>query len=602
LGPQAARAAGLSAAEHTRASPSETRPSRGVLSSERTERTVVGVATALLAVYALWRITLGASLGDDGHVIALALRWAQGGLPFVDEMNVQMLGSLWAAPLAWAWTHAVGLTGLVLASRLYFVVIAFGAGYVCYRALRPTFGPLVAALGVVVPLLAPPYNILSVSYNTSAMLGLMVAAFAAFAALRDDSLGWAFASGVAVAAATVSYPPMALGALAFLASVVVVGRRRRPLVAAFLIGGAVVAVPFAAWLAFGIGPKPISETLRFSGEFVARRSHPLARTGAVLKVYGLALLGPAMLPAIGLVVLATMRRFSGRVRGVALAVLPLAAVLPAGIHLARGGDYEFFGVLGSAYLLALLGWTLVPVVAWLRRGEPTAEHAAGDPLRGAVARLFALTAPLAIVAIPVVASTTSSRSYWGMPIVGAAPLVTVTVVGWVLAIAEDRHSLVPWAAGGLIGVLIVLLTITPFRNPWPWTLTQRIRSGAFAGVWANPQRAGQIEAVMAAGRRWVPRGGKVLFMGLPGSYLLVDAKIDTNVEWLEPYGEANRRSVEWLQRRGGLPDTVFIAADYPRQAGGFDNLGRTDPLVGFVLQRYRLAGHTGQMYVFTRKR
>jgi hypothetical protein len=89
-------------------------------------------------------------------------------------------------------------------------------------------------------------------------------------------------------------------------------------------------------------------------------------------------------------------------------------------------------------------------------------------------------------------------------------------------------------------------------------------------------------------------------MGLPGGYLLVDAKIDTNVEWLEAYGAPNRRSLEWLQRRGGLPDTVFIAGDYPRQAGGFASLGRTDPLVGFVLRNYRVAGRAGEMFVFTR--
>ena len=540
----------------------------------------------------MWRITLGASLGDDGHVIGLALRLSQGGVPFVDEMNVQVLGSLWAAPFAWLWTHTVGITGLVLASRAYFVVGEFAIGYVCYRALRPTFGPFVSALGVTVPLLAPPYNILTVSYNTSAMLALMVATFGAFAALRDDSRGWAFASGGSLAMASVSYPPIALGAIAVLVSFAVLAKDRRRLLAWLVTGGAVVAVPFAAWLAFGIGPKPIAETLRFTSEYVSTRSQPLTKTGALLKVYTLALVGPAMLPAVGLVALATLRRFSARTRAIALAVLPLAAVLPGAVHLALGGDYRFFGVLGSAYLLALLAWMLVPVAAWVRRDRES---------RAPIIRLFELTAPLAAIAVPVVAFTTSSNSWWGMPIVGAAPLVSVTVIAWSMLIAEERPTVLPWGAAGLVGVLIVLLTITPFRNPWPWKLTERISSGAFAGVRANPTRADQIAAVMAAGRKWVPPGGKVMFVGLPGGYLLVDAAADTNVEWLAAFGAANRWSVQWLKDRGGPPDTVFIAGDYPRLAHGFENLRRQDPLIDYVVRDYRLVGQAGAMFVFRRR-
>ena len=93
----------------------------------------------------------------------------------------------------------------------------------------------------------------------------------------------------------------------------------------------------------------------------------------------------------------------------------------------------------------------------------------------------------------------------------------------------------------------------------------------------------------------------MLFMGLPGGYLLVDAKIDTNVEWLADFGTANRWSVRWLEQRGGSPDTVFIAADYPRQAGSWAVLRWRDPLVNYVLRNYQLVGRAGEMFVFTRK-
>src|SRR5919106_1471070 len=104
--------------------------------TRRFPRRLLPWAVLVLGGFAAWWSTLGASLSDDGHNIALAWRMSLGDAPFVDEMNLRATGSLLAVPFTWLWIQLMGMTGLVLASRLLFVAVAFGAGILVSRALR----------------------------------------------------------------------------------------------------------------------------------------------------------------------------------------------------------------------------------------------------------------------------------------------------------------------------------------------------------------------------------------------------------------------------------------------------------------------------------
>ena len=145
----------------------------------------VGLAAVFLLVLVAWRSTLGMSLFDDGFYAAATLRLAQGARLFVDEMFVQSTGFLVAVPFARAWTMLFGTAGFVVALRLFYVALAGAVALVVYRVFRPSFGRWAAFGGAAVPLLAPPFNLLAVSYNTMAALGLILALALSFRALRD---------------------------------------------------------------------------------------------------------------------------------------------------------------------------------------------------------------------------------------------------------------------------------------------------------------------------------------------------------------------------------------------------------------------------------
>src|ERR671910_3797175 len=229
----------------------------------RREERIVRWGAVLLAIFAGWWSTLGADLSDDGHNIALAWRMSLGDSPFADEMNLRATGSLLAVPFTWVWTHLIGMTGLVLASRIFFVAVAFGVGFLAYRALRTTLRPVTAAIAVAAPLMALPYHLGQISYNTMPMFGLVLGTAAGFAAVVRRDRRWAFTSGAAVAVGVISFPLIVIGG-GILLMAVSGWSRHRDVIGWLVLGGLTVLVPFGLWLLFGIGPSLVGDTLRFT--------------------------------------------------------------------------------------------------------------------------------------------------------------------------------------------------------------------------------------------------------------------------------------------------------------------------------------------------
>ena len=323
---------------------------------------VLVAAIVVVAALAVWRATLGISFFDDGSYVTLPLHLAQGARPFADEMTAQGLGFLLAAPFVKLWTMLFGTSALVLASRLFYVVLAVGAGYVIYRALRPTFGSRVTALALAVVLLAPPYNVMAVSYNTVAVLAFAMATALAWQAVRDGDRRAAVAAGVAAAVGAVSYVSLAPVALTLAGTVIVVGWRRR-VVPAFIAGLVGAGALFAALLLLLVSPHTIAVALRYSSDVWGTHRSLAGRAGPLLTDLRVVLTSNWLLPMWILAVLACLPWLTRRVRAVALALLPLAATaLPAWHH--RHARIPFFGRFGTACLVTISAGLLVPIVFW----------------------------------------------------------------------------------------------------------------------------------------------------------------------------------------------------------------------------------------------
>jgi len=550
---------------------------------------LVLVVSVLLTGFAVWRATLGVNLSDDAYSIVVVQRTAQGAWPLVDEQNLQVLGSLPAVPVAWLWLHLVGSTGLVLALRLFFVLVAGLVSLGCYRALRPDFPPAVAFAAVTVPVLALPYGLMVVSYNTVPMLATMFATCAGYAAVRRGSGRWGAASAAAAGGAVLGYPPILPAALAIVAMVAMLSRQRRGVLSLLGAGGGVAAV-VCAWL-LAIGPSGLQDVLRL-GEAIRRHYGPvgLPKLLSVIRYYLDELRDLSYLPLGLLVLLAVLPilpRRPRRLQVLAAGLIPFAAILPAFTRLGPNEAGANFGV-APAQLGLLAGAALVPAALVLGRWD-------GSP----VPTLIRIALPAAVLGVPVLAAATASGASRGVPVIGMTGLLAASVAGWGSVLTRHRPSASAAAAGVLVAAMAVLLALTPFQGPYPWLLTRRVTSGVYAGIQAQPTMYRTLSNLEQVGRRWVHPGEGYLVYGVPGAYLLFPGRPVTNVAWLTAAIPENQATLKYFARIHRRPDVILLAdAFVPRR--GLTAMGRRDPLIAFTLKHYRIVDRSDGLIVFRR--
>jgi hypothetical protein len=540
--------------------------------ARRGVRQLMPWGVVLLGVFASWWSTLGASLSDDGHNIALAWRMSLGDAPFVDEMNLRATGSFVAVPFTWLWTQLVGMTGLVLASRLFFVAVAFGTGFLVYRALRTSLPRATAVTATAVPLMALPYHLGQISYNTMPIMGLVLGTAAGFAAICTRDRRWAFGCGAATVTSVISFPTVVIGA-AVLLTVVMLLSRQRAVIIAVISGCLVVSLPFALWLLLAVGPSLIADTVRLTLDSQVVAAPMSQRIGNVVAMYTTNLGQWAYWPMWGAALIASLPRLPSRIRAAAVATVPPLAIAPT-LFTMLDGSPGMFGRLAGVYATVLCLALIVPVSIW------TVQQARRD-----VGSLMILSLPVAVVQVPLVAAATMSGPHWGVHAIGICSLVMALTAGWQEMLAPAAR---PVAGTALVAASGLLLTMTPFRDPYPWEATTRITEGAFAGISTEAARAERIADMSAAARRWVAPDEGVLMYGLAGDYLLTRGEPVTNLLWLGAFGGANQATLDYFDRAGRIPDVIFVNRLLIEDHGGYEAVAEEDPLIEFILENYRL--------------
>lgn len=552
----------------------------------RNGRVALVVAGVVLLAVCVYRASLGISFFDDGHYAAITLHLAQGARPFADEMTTQVLGFLLAVPFAKAWTTLFGLTGFVLALRVFYVIVSAGVACAVYRLLKPSFGMVSAALGAVVPCLVPPYNIFGISYNTTAMLGLVLGAALCLASVRERSARLAALAGASSAFAAVSYPPLAICAIVLALSYALVARSRRLVLAA--LGGAFVIVAiFAVWLLGTARMSDIQHALEYSQTVWQSYRPPAEKITAVLRFARRALFTRWTLPAWILGLVAALPGLCHRLRSLAAALVPVACLIPAARVFALGGSVQQFGANGAAYLVLFAATALLPVAAESIRRRDT------ESLQG-----LALTAPLGIIGYMVVAYWTSSGWLSAVPVIAVAPLGVMVLAGWSRLAATGARSRAALAAL-IAGAFVVLLFATAFGDASPLTLDRRFASGALAGIATTSERMAVIDRIVSAGARWSTPTDTVLVAGRPLGYLLVPGRARTNAIWLV-MGPSDRYTVEYFSEHGA-PDVVYINRSVIDSVGGLERAAGKDPLVGFLARQYTLVETFDPLAIFVRR-
>lgn len=556
--------------------------------------TVTAVVIAILVVsVAALRATFGVSFTDDGYYVTVPLRIAQGARLFADDAAMQPPGSLLAVPFVAFWRSAFGLSGIVLAARLYYVGLAAIVGLFTVRAIRPSFGPVVSVVAVSAVLLAPAYNIFAVSYNTAAQLALMLGFALAFAAWRDGGRFTAAFAGVSAVVACISYPPLVIALLPAAVVAAVALRKRRLWV--WLLGGAAVAAGImAAWLMATVPFADFGRALRYSlgAAYSGAGSSVTVWERATTIGFQLELLARQHVwwPAAALSIAVAVPIVPSRLRAWLAMALPVAVALPGALALFRGAEWTF-GVPVMSFMLAL---TLALV--------PLACVSVGSKRQGTrdLRRLLLLSGSFSAVAIPLVFLTTNSGFVSGVPAVGATPLMLAVVAVWLWFIGKGAGNRTVLRAGvGLLIIESLLLFGLAYRDGSPLTLTSRVSSGAVAGIRTTPRQAQSIADIERAMSKVAGSTSTVLVVNAPLVYVLTDATPLTYATWVVP-GPADGAIVEYFDREGATPDVVVVSRSLLSEEDDSVPADKNDPLLSWITRHYMPTERAG--YVIMRRR
>ena len=546
----------------------------------RQERLGVAVAAALLLVWACWRTQFGADTGDGAHSVALAVRLADGAMPFVDETNTQATGSLLAVPFTWLWVAAFGTEGVVLASRLYFVALSALIGYLSFRVLRPSFRPAIAFVVPAVGLVPTTYNLMLVNYTTAPGLALVLATAAGHAAAVRHSRPWAATAGIAAVLAGFSDPATVPSAALLLLVITVLCRADRCW--RWVVGGVVSAgVVAAVWLLAVVGAPHIVETVAYTVDYQSTRLTHGQRLDALWRIYGVGLASMTYLPMWGFALLACLRPIGHRVRAGLLLGVVVAAAVPSILLVTTTDTVPLpFGRFSGVFAAVASCGLLVPAVLAVARERDRR-----------MSGLMMLAIPPALLSVPVVAALSSAGPYWGAAATGLAPAFGVlsAIPVWLVTKGSSAASPGIVLAAAVVPVLAVALvhTTVSFRDPAPWLQTAVVRHGAYSGVRGLPGRVHVVERVRLEVQRSTTPEDSVFVFGSPAAYLFVPGRINTNIVWTPLSGPANQFTIDFFARRDDFPDVVFLVGR-PSDGGWWrDGMASQGPDGGLLLSSLR---------------
>ena len=555
-------------------------------------RLTTGLLTVALVIVVLaaYRATLGASFYDDTYYVTSAVRLAQGARLFIDEMSVQALGQLPVLPFVKGWLALFGLTGIVVATRLLYVVVATATVALVSRLMRPTFTAPVTGLALAVVLLAPPYNILAPSYDTVAVLAFTLAIVCCFCAIRDDRPWLSALGGAAAAFGSVAYPPLVFGAVALLLTFSLMARSARHLAAA-VAGGVAIAGLASAYLLASASIGDVRATLAYTSSIVTGLASPLQHLAYVVGFTAVALLNPWLLPMWALVIASCVPAVRSGVRAGCLATIPLAAAIPGFVVILQGTPGFHFGTSSASWLITCVAGIAAPALVHAVRTRATARL-----------RLVLLALPSSIVGAVVVALATSSSVTRGVTLVGSAPLAFVLLACWAAALGElGGRAASATGAAVVILTALVLLFATVFDDAPIGAPRTFVTSGPYAGITMGTERWRQVEGLVAAGRRFVAPGSTVVFLAQRAVYMLVGGRPYTNVTWLAPT-RSDGATLAYYARHGGLPRIAFVDDTDIRREGGYAKARLVDPMLARILSDYRLVGRTAGFHIYRLRR
>lgn len=145
-------------------------------SASITEAAAAIYAAAVLALMA-YRLFLGVEMTDEAYYISSSYRYLHGNIPFYDSWDPQIGSALLALPVFWIKSLFGGTQGIMLYSRLSFLVFKLLMSAPLYLAIKKRFSRGVCMLICVAYAIYTPFSLYNWSYNNLCLTFLISGCF-----------------------------------------------------------------------------------------------------------------------------------------------------------------------------------------------------------------------------------------------------------------------------------------------------------------------------------------------------------------------------------------------------------------------------------------
>ncbi len=146
----------------------------------------------VIFLFLMWRAAFGAASYDESLYLSIPYRLYQGDAMIWDEWNLAQLSTLATIPFIFMYTHVFnGTEGITLAYRYLSVIVWSLVSLAIYLRLwvhirRRGYGEWGAALSSVVFMLYAPFGLMVLSYNTFALIALVLSALVLLSYYEDN--------------------------------------------------------------------------------------------------------------------------------------------------------------------------------------------------------------------------------------------------------------------------------------------------------------------------------------------------------------------------------------------------------------------------------
>ncbi len=170
-------------------------------------------------IFAIWKCFYGFGGSDECFYLTLPQRFLQGDALFRDEWNLSQMSGVLLMPFMWVYrTIAGSMEGVVLAARIYYVILHAGVTVVIFRRLRK-YG-YITMFGALLFFIFTPFDIMAYSYNTMG-IDLVVLAGVLLATANYEHKAPIIVSGLCFAGAVLCNPYLLVAYLAYIICVVI---------------------------------------------------------------------------------------------------------------------------------------------------------------------------------------------------------------------------------------------------------------------------------------------------------------------------------------------------------------------------------------------